>query len=385
VTLTVAIVGLGAMGSMTAWQLAARGHRVVGFDRFRPPHQSGSSGGLSRIIREAYYEQPYYVPLVRRAYDLWDDLAALARRPLLTVTGGLMIGASDSAVAGGARRSAEEHGIPFALLTPAAVRERFPAFRLPADQVALLDRRAGVLAPEAAIDAALGLAAAAGAELRVDEAVLGWEAGSRIRVRTATGWLEADRLVLAAGAWMTTALPRLDVPLTATRQVLFWFAPARNPDWFAPDRFPVFLWQWTRGHSIYGFPDQGEGVKVAIHHEGPGVDPDAADRAVRPGEEDELRAILAQCLPEAAGPVRRSAVCLYTTTRDEDFILDRHPADPRVLVASPCSGHGFKFAPAVGEALADLATDRAPRVDLARFAIGRAGLRGPALRTEAHG
>lgn len=384
-TYDAAVVGLGAMGSMAAWQLARRGLRVIGFDRFTPPHGLGSSGGLSRIIREAYAEQPFYVPLVRRAFELWEELGREGGRQLLLTTGGLMVGERDSAIAGGAIRSAARYGVPCEILTPEQVARRFPAFRLPPSQVALYERRAGALAPELAIATALARAASLGAELRFGESVLGWEAGARIRLRTQAGEVAADRLVLAAGAWMATGLPRLDVPLRVSRQVLFWFEPRGDRSRFQPDRFPVFLWQWTRGHSIYGFPDQGQGFKVAIHHEGPAVHPDQVDRQVAPGEERELVEIVERCFPGGTGPVLRSGVCLYTTTRDEDFVLDRHPADARVAVASPCSGHGFKFAPAIGEILADLVTSGATRHDLTPFRIDRPGLRGPRRDTDAHG
>lgn len=376
----VAIVGLGAMGSMAAWRLARRGCRVIGFDRFRPPHGQGSSGGLSRIIRECYFEQRYYVPLVRRAYELWAELERESGRSLYTRTGGLMIGRPESSIASGSVASARAFGIEAELLSADQVRRRFPAFRLRPDEVALYEGRAGALAPEACIESALGAARAAGAELRFDEPVLSWEATSPLRIVTARGVVEADRLVLAAGAWMAGPLPRLSVALRPTRQVLFWLEPNGGRGPFQPDRFPVFIWEWSEGRAIYGFPDQGAGVKVAIHHEGTPADPDRVDRAVAPGEEAPVLEILKEVIPDAVGPVIRSAACLYTNTRDEDFVLDLHPADRRVAVASPCSGHGFKFASAIGEVLADLALEGRTAIDLAPFRIDRPGLAGPPRR-----
>jgi len=373
-TYDVAIVGLGAMGSMAAWHLARRGLKVVGFDRFRPPHTMGSSHGLSRIIREAYAEGPQYVPLVQRAYEHWAELERLSGRCLLVRTGGLMIGPPDSRIVAGARRSATLHGVKVESLSAAEVRARFPVFALPPGSVALLESRAGILNPELAVQTALEQARQGGAELHFEEPVERWAAGSRITVETGAAGYEAERLILCAGAWMAKGLPRLQLQLQVARQLLFWFTPLRDAELFAPERCPVFLWEWAPGRNIYGFPDQGMGVKVAIHHEGPPVDPDAIDRTVAPGEDAELRGILEGHIPSAAGPVAHSAVCMYTNTEDWHFVLDLHPDDRRVVVASPCSGHGFKFAPAIGEILADLALHGGSRFDLAPFALARAAL-----------
>ncbi len=380
----VAVIGLGAMGSMTAWQLADRGARVIGFDRFAPPHAFGSAGGLSRIIREAYSEQAFYVPMVQRAYELWAELEHRSSRSILQKTGALVIGGRDSATVGGAIRSAADHRLATEILTPPEVARRFPAFRLPADHVALLDPRGGALAPEVAIGAALDLARAGGAKLCFNEPVVSWQPGARLAIETARGRYEAERIVLAAGAWMSRELPHLSLPVVVARQPLFWFEPRGGRELFQATRFPVFLWQWTYGHSIYGFPDQGEGFKVAIDFEGREVDPNEVDRAIGAGEEAELLGILERYIPDGVGPIRRSAVCMYTNTADEDFILDRHPAEPRVVIASPCSGHGFKFSVLIGEICADLATDRRPRFDLAPFRLDRPSLLAPPIRTGAH-
>jgi sarcosine oxidase len=380
----VAVIGLGAMGSMTAWHLAQRGLRVIGFDRFAPPHSLGSAGGLSRMIREAYSEQPFYVPMIQRAYELWAELERRSGRSILQRTGALVIGERDSATVAGAVRSAADHHLTTELLTAAEVRRRWPAFQLPPEHVALHDPRGGALAPEVAIGAALDLARAEGAVLRSDDPVEAWEPGTPLVIRTAAGRYEAGRIVLAAGAWMSGALPAVPLPLTVLRQPMFWFEPRGGRPLFHPSRFPVFLWQWTYGHSIYGFPDQGEGFKVAIDCEGPEASPDQLDRTVAPGEEAELVAILARYLPDGIGPIRRTTVCMYTNTADEDFILGRHPADGRIVLASPCSGHGFKFSVLIGEICADLAMDRAPRFDLTPFRLDRPSLRAPPIRTGAH-
>jgi sarcosine oxidase len=363
----VAVVGLGAMGSHTALELATRGRRVLGIDRHRPPHTLGSTHGRTRIIREAYFEEPLYVPIVQRAYDLWRRLEERSGARLLTVTGGLMLGASDSAVVVGARASAVEHDLPYEELSARQVRERFPAYAVPDEHEAILEPRAGFLEPEAAVEATLALAAAAGAELRFDEPVRELEGNA---LRTARGTYVADRVVVAAGPWLPELVPGLAALFTAARQPLLWLDP-QEPALFTPERFPVFVWEWKPGWAFYGFPDVGDGFKVAVHHHGEATTPDTVDRRLRPDDEEAIRELVRRFFPAGDGELREFAVCLYTNTPDEHFVIDRLPDDERVLVASPCSGHGFKFAPAVGEILADLATGESPRFDLAPFALRR--------------
>jgi sarcosine oxidase len=363
----VAVVGLGAMGSHTALELATRGRRVLGIDRHRPPHTLGSTHGRTRIIREAYFEEPLYVPIVQRAYDLWRRLEERSGSRLLTVTGGLMLGASGSEVVVGARASAVEHGLPYEELSARQVRERFPAYAVPDEHEAILEPRAGFLEPEAAVEATLALAAEAGAELRFDEPVLELEGNA---LRTARGTYVADRVVVAAGPWLPELVPGLAALFTAARQPLLWLDP-QEPALFTPERFPVFVWEWKPGWAFYGFPDVGDGFKVAVHHHGEATTPDAVDRRLRPDDEEAIRELVRRFFPAGDGELREFAVCLYTNTPDEHFVIDRLPDDERVLVASPCSGHGFKFAPAVGEILADLATGESPRFDLAPFALRR--------------
>ena len=367
----VGIVGLGAMGSMTALELSRRGKRVIGWDRFRPPHALGSSTGRSRIIREAYFEHPQYVPLVRRAYQKWAELEREANCSLLTPTGGLMIGPPGGTLLQGARRSAVLHGLGFEDLSSAEIRRRFDQTFQPASgEAGLYESRAGVLRPEAAIGAALELAGRAGAELRFDEPVAEWRAGESITVRTGAGEYRVERLILAAGAWMAGALPGVPLPLSVARQPLFWFEPLDHFRELAT-RLPVFLWEWAPERMFYGFPDQNDGVKIAIHHQGEPADPDGVRRPVDDDEIARLRTILASRTPGLNGRLLETAICLYTNTADGDFLIDRSPRDPRVILASPCSGHGFKFAPALGEVLADLATDRTPGLDLTPFRLAR--------------
>lgn len=367
----VGIVGLGAMGSMTALELARRGKRVLGFDRYRPPHRFGSSHGKSRIIREAYFEHPQYVPFVQRSYRQWSSLQRESGRTLLIPTGGLMIGPPAGVLVSGARRSAQEHGLEYEVLAAGEVRRRFPAFTPAEHEVGLFEPRAGVLLPEAGIEAGLALAIDSGATLHFDEPVTGWNGAEPICVTTARGSYEVARLIVAAGAWMAGGLSRTSLPLTVARQAMFWFDPVGSRSAVEPDRMPIFIWEWTAGRYFYGFPDLGDGAKVAIHHEGEPTTPDAVGRETRSEEVELLRAVMAGRTPALNGALRDAAVCLYTNTPDGDFLIDRSPEDRRVILASPCSGHGFKFAPAIAEALADLALDREPVLDLSPFTLAR--------------
>lgn len=364
----VAIIGLGAMGSASAWQLARRGRRVIGFDRFHPPHAMGSSTGKTRIIREAYWESPFYVPIVRRAYELWDELERRSGRRLLTRTGGLVLGAPDGPLVSGALQSARAHDVPFEELSAAEVRRRYPAFRPRDGLVGIVEPRAGVLVPEDSIAAMLGQAAAGGAELHYDEPVLRWAAeGAGFALQTGRGIYRAERVVLAAGAWMATDLPGVQLPLSVARQLLFWTEPAGGRALFAPDRFPIWLWDTDDGRAFYGFPDFGDGPKAARHHGGPETTADTVRREVRPEEANEVLEFLRWAMPDHYGPVISAGVCMYTNTPDEHFLIDWHPGHGGVLIVSPCSGHGFKFSPAIGEAVADLVDGRAARFALDPF------------------
>ena len=364
----VAIVGLGAMGSAAAFELSRRGVDVVGFDRFAPPHAFGSSHGDSRIIREAYFEDPVYVPMVQRGFELWRELQRLSGTALLEQTGGLMIGAPGSALVEGARRSAQVHGLEHAMLSADDIRARFPVLNPESGMVGVWEPRAGVLAPEACVAAHLALARHQGAILRFDEPVDHWHAeADHIGVFTGLGRYNARQVIISAGAWVSSLLPALRVPFSIERQVLHWFEPIDDAESFAPRRCPIHLWQFDGDRFFYGFPDRGAGVKVAFHHGGEATTADRAHREVTPADVDAIRAAVRRFVPAADGRCRGSVVCLYTNTPDEHFWIDRHPGQPNVLVASPCSGHGFKFAPVIGEILADLVEGRPARFDLDRF------------------
>jgi sarcosine oxidase len=366
VTYDVIVVGLGAMGSATACHLARRGLRVLGLDRFSPPHAFGSSHGETRIIREAYFEHPVYVPMVQRAYELWRDLEQESGKTLLRETGGVMIGRPDSDLVKGARHSAELHGLRHEMLTASEVRERFPALHPESDMVAVWEPRAGVLSADACIAAHLAQARGDGAELRYEESVLRWEPErDDVRVHTSQGEYRARQLIVAAGAWISVFFP--DLPLRVERQVLFWFDHGRASEMFTPERCPVHLWQFDGRRFFYGFPNLGNGVKVAFHHGGEITTVETVRRHVTSAEVEDIRAVSRRFVPAADGTLRASTVCLYTNTPDEHFLIDRHPLHPQVLIASACSGHGFKFSPVIGEILADLTQRKLPRFDLGLF------------------
>lgn len=368
----VIVVGLGAMGSAVAWQCAARGLRVAGLDRLRPPHTLGSSHGGSRVIREMAFEHPRYVPLVRRAWDQWGDLVAASRRDLVVPTGALYLGAPSASVVAGSRASAVQHGVASEELDAAAVHDRWPQFRPDPGMVGLFEQRAGVLRPEICVEAMLDVATARGAVLRCEEAMVSWQAesGGPVRVHTPRSTLTADHLVLAAGPWMRDELARIGVDLWVERVIQHWFTPV-DAAVMDPSCCPIYLWEDTDGVIFYGFPTLDGVVKAAVHHRGDRVTAETVERGVSAAEIAKAQHYLARWMPAANGAWQRSAVCLYTNTADGDFIVDRHPEHSRVILLSPCSGIGFKFAPAIGEIAADLVSGSAPKFDLAPFAIGR--------------
>ncbi len=370
----VAVAGLGAMGAGVAWQAAERGLSVAGFDAFDPPHQLGSTHGHSRIIREAYFEHPQYVPLVQRAYELWAALEHGARVRLFQATGGLMIGPEGSVLVEGTRRAAREHGLSVQTWTAAEIASRIPPLAPPSGMVGIFEPRAGVLAPERGVRAMLQAARTAGASLHANEPVEGWEPGSDlVEVRTSRRIVRARHVVLASGAWMASGVAQLaHLPLSVERVVQHWYRPGADAR-FAPEAFPVFLLEAPDGRMLYGLPDQGQGLKLAEHHGGRAVSPDAVDRQVADDEAARFHAFASAWVRGLPGLPVDSRVCLYTNTPDSDFVLDWHPASSRVFVCSACSGHGFKFAPAIGEVVTDCLTRRHSRIDLAPFGIGRFG------------
>jgi len=371
----VIVAGVGGMGSAAAYHLARRGRSVLGLERFTIPNEMGSSHGASRIIRLAYFEHPSYVPLLRRSYELWRELEREWGEQLLQMTGCLHLGAPGTTVFDGCLRSCHEHGLEHEVLDSAAVMRRFPAYRLPAEMMAVLEAEGGFLLPEKCIEAHAAGARAAGADLRPGEALLSWEAiQGGVRVRTEQGSYEAARLVLTAGSWNGKLAADLAPLLQPERQVLAWLEVAR-PELFEQAAFPVFVMEAAEG-MYYGFPlfsGGPPGLKLGrFHHLREPADPDLLDRAgAGPADEDVLRTFAARYLPEGAGRALAMKVCMFTNTPDEHFLIDLHPDLPQVVVGAGFSGHGFKFCSVVGEILADLAIDGGSRHDTALFDVGR--------------
>jgi sarcosine oxidase len=354
------IIGLGGMGSAAAYQLAKRGQRVLGIERFTPAHNQGSSHGKSRVIRQAYFEDPAYVPLLLRSYELWRQLEADSGQQVLTTTGGLMVGAEHSATFAGSVRSAREWNLPHEVLGPADIRRRFPQFTVPDNVVAFYETQAGFVHPEDSVWAHLQQAMAHGAELHFSEPVISWEASeSAVRVTSERGSYEAEKLVIAPGAWAPQLMADLALPFTVTRQVLYWFQPIGGAEPFTIGKFPIFIWELPDGLQLYGFPLQPgvNGIKAAFFYRGPSCDPDTVNRIVSDEEVATIRAALAHVVPALNGTLINAATCLYTEVPDHHFIVALHPQHHNVVLASPCSGHGYKFCSVIGEVLADLAID----------------------------
>jgi sarcosine oxidase len=355
----VIVLGLGGMGSAAARHLAGRGAAVLGLEQFTPAHTLGSSHGDSRIVRKAYFEHPDYVPLLRRAYPLWDELGADIGGPLLLRTGALMIGAPDSAVVTGTLASAQRWGLEHEVLDRAQMQRRYPQFTLRCDEVAIFEKDAGYVRPEDVVRAHLDLARRDGAQLRFGVKVTDWHLdGDEVLVEFDGGWARAGRLVLTAGAWTGSLAPDLGIPLRVGRRIMHFLRPT-DPAQYEADRFPVYIFQTDPDDVIYGCPrvgDPADGVKVGFHYRGGDADPDLIDRAVSPAERQQMIDLLADRIPGLARDYVDARVCMYTLTPDEHFVIDLLPGSAgRVAVAAGFSGHGFKFTPVVGEILADLA------------------------------
>lgn len=399
----VIVVGLGALGAATLYQLSQRGARVLGIDQFAPPHDQGSSHGDSRITRLAVGEGDEYVPFVQRSHAIWRELEARTGKPLMTTTGGLIL-APEGRVAEHhgkpdfVRRTiacAQRFGIAHEVLDAAAIRQRFPQFHLQGDEIGYFEHEAGFVRPEDAIGAQLAVARASGAQTRTGERVRAVEAtgsgGSddTVRVRTDTASFTADRVVVAAGAWLPGFLgqqARADwqADFSVHRQVMHWFDTGSAAADFAPGRFPIFIWMFGDGQEdyMYGFPSSDPAqpaLKVATEQYVATTTPDTIDRTVSPEESAAMyRDRVAGRFPQIGGRALKARACMYTVTPDRRFVIDALDGLPNVLVASACSGHGFKHSAGLGDAIADRVLGRQGTLDLSPFARGRLLEKSPA-------
>ena len=379
----VIVVGLGAMGSASLYQLARRGARVIGIDRFHPPHDQGSSHGESRITRQAIGEGEEYVPFVLRSHEIWRELEAETGEALLFQVGGLLL----SRESGGARHhgqgdfvgrsiaAAKRFGIAHEVLRAPEIQQRFPPFRLAGDEIGYYEPGAGYVRPERCVAAQLDRARALGADMRTGEVVLRIEPhAADVEVVTDRERYSAARVIVTAGAWAPALLGgEFAKLLSVYRQVLYWFAPDA-PAAFASGVFPIFIWIHGAAPTdhFYGFPLVSEGVKLAREQFAETTDPDHVSHEVSPPEIADMYAThIRGRLSGITDRCVRAETCLYTATPDSRFVIDRHPDSDRIIVASPCSGHGFKHSPAIGEALADLALTGKSRLDLTPFSLAR--------------
>jgi monomeric sarcosine oxidase len=356
----VAIIGLGTMGSFAAVELSRRGLKVAGFDQFVPPHGRGSHSGGTRIYRLAYPEGTGYVPLAQRAGEMWEQASEELGTQLLHRSGMLYMGLPGEQFLREVQESASTNQLQVETLSAAEVRYRYPAFEIPEEYAGLFDVQAGWLDVDASIASSHAYARKLGAQCFMEQRVTGWQASSgEVKVHLENGTVTASSLIITAGAWAGDLLRSLQLPLAVKRKVLAWFDPL-TPELFAADRVPVFSFP---ENFAYGFPDApGLGVKMAQHIGGsflPSADTPVSPPA--PADLDPLAAIASQYMPKLAGDysqarsrLRHSATCLYTMTPDDDFIVDRHPEFANVVFAAGFSGHGFKFAPLIAVALADL-------------------------------
>ena len=356
------------MGSATVYQLALRGVRALGIERFAIPHEMGSSHGLTRIIRLAYHEGPAYVPLGRRAYELWHELEAQTGEQLLHTTGSVHAGAPGTPAFDDTLAACREQGVPHEVLTSAELSARFPGYRMASDAMAIVQPQGGFLVPERCIEGTVAIARERGADIHEDERVLDWEPlANGVRVRTDHGVYEARSLVLTSGAWAGRMLPSLRELAIPERQVVAWFE-TREPELFSPSRFPVFIITWE-DEEYYGFPEFGApGLKVGkFHHVGETADPDNLDRSFRSEDETMLRRFTQEVFPKAAGRLLNMSTCMFTNSPDKNFVLGCDETYPQISFAAGFSGHGFKFSSVIGQIMADLALQGKTSLDISTF------------------
>jgi len=356
----VAVIGLGAMGSAACYHLASRGARVLGLEKFDIPHGNGSSHGYSRMIRMAYREHPDYVPLVKSAFSLWQQLEIESGQKLMHVTGALYMGPIDGVYVGGALNSARKYSLPFELLDRDSLRQRYPQFQVPESFVGMLEQNAGFILPEKAVATHALLALRRGAELHGQEPVVRWsEDDSGVQIVTERGTYHADQAIFCGGSWTDRLVTDLGIPLRVTRQVLGWVWP-KTPEAFELGRIPAWAIDNEDGSNHYGFPmtPDSPGFKLAHNGLGATATPETIVRSIMPGDEGTFREMLKKKIPDADGPLLSLRICLYTNSPDRYFIIDRHPRHSRVLLACGFSGHGFKFATVIGKVLADLSIER---------------------------
>ena len=371
-TSDVIIIGLGAMGSATSMFLSHNGVKVIGFDSYSPPHEFGSSLGHTRVIREAYHEGTTYVPIVQRAYEIWLEMNENSKVPIIETYGGLLIGRKTGDIEN-ALKSANKYDIPIKKMTTDEISQKFSVLNPPKEYIGLLESRGGAVFVENSINHMLNTALNNGSIHKYNERVVRWSKKSNYYlVETNLGNYKTEKLVFSSGAWITKLIPTLKLPIKIERQVLFWFSPRKNPDKFKSINMPNSGWDLDNGLSFYTMPNlENRGFKVAMHHNGEFVDPDTLIRESNDSDLKMVRDFLEEYIPDGNGELIDSKVCMYTDTPDQDFLIDSHPDDENIIICSPCSGHGFKFTPAIGEICSSLIINNSTNFDLDKFSLER--------------
>ena len=369
----VIVIGLGTMGASACWHLSQQGYRVLGLDQYEVPHAFGSHHGHSRMIRLSYFEHPDYVPLLIRSYELWRELEKATSRDILTTTGGLYLSPENGVIVPGCLKASQEHGLDYQLLDQAELSKRFPQFTIPDGYRGFYESVAGVLLVEPAMESFFQLIRERGGTIQETEPVLSWRADEEtVFVRTSMGEYSAARLIVTSGAWSSELLQGLGPGLEVTRQTMFWLRPPEALPAGA-SRFPAWFAETSSGKGIYGFPvlPGQEGIKVADHNPGPVTSLDSVDRSCREKDWEDFEATISPFLSWELGRPLAMKTCLYTNSPDGHFIVDRHPEFPSVCFGAGFSGHGFKFAPVIGESLAHLATEGHSTHSIEFLRVGR--------------
>lgn len=368
----VIVIGVGGIGSASVFHLAKEGVDVLGLEQYDIPHTMGSSHGGTRMIRLSYFNEERYVPLLRRAYDLWDELSTISGEKLRYKTGSLDIGKPDGEVVRGAKNACSTHNLEHTILSGDELNEAYPGFEVPSEYEAVYQDDGGFLDPEACTIAHVDAAHEVGGEVRARERVTDWSANKReVEVETTKRVYTAEKLVITTGAWAYKSTDIFGEELQPEPRTMGWFQP-KKPEQYTPDLFPVYHIE-SNNERIYGFPRYDQpGVKIGRYGHPQGtVDPDTLDRTPTAGEEETLRSLLEEFMPDASGPTMGLQRCLITNTIDDDFIIDNHPDYENVIFGVGFSGHGFKLASAIGELISELSLDGQTKHDIDMFSIDR--------------
>ncbi len=368
----VIIIGLGAMGSAASYYLSKNGVKVLGLDTYEPPHKLGSSHGHTRVIREAYHEGTSYVPIVKRAYELWNELDHEIEDKLILEYGGMYLG-DDGKYLSDAKKSAKKYDIPIKEFSSKEIKEKYNILNPPNNFKGLLENRSGAVFPEKAISNFLSKSINNGSSHNYNEKVIGWGKQSKFyKVETDKNNYFAEKLIFSSGAWIKNLVPSLKLPVKIERQVLFWFDPIKDKDRFHYSNMPNTGWDLDNGMEFYTQPNiENKGFKVAMHHNGKFISENDLNRESNVDDLSIVKNFLEEYIPLANGKLIDSRVCVYTNTPDFDFIIDFYPNDENIIICSPCSGHGFKFTPAIGEICSELVINNGTNYDLSEFSIKR--------------